>query len=101
MTLQGRAIKQASIDFGDGKTLPFTPCKKGYIAIVLKGGKAIQKVACPLHEKARRQRLAKDGNKRRKGEADPAFLFWSKSDSDRTTPAVEMISTENRAMLEK
>mmetsp|Transcript_7189 Transcript_7189/g.17525 ORF Transcript_7189/g.17525 Transcript_7189/m.17525 type:complete len:151 (+) Transcript_7189:298-750(+) len=30
MTLQGRAIKRAAIDFGDGKTLPFAPCKRGY-----------------------------------------------------------------------
>jgi len=30
LTIQGRAIKEASMKFGDGNTLPFTPCKKGY-----------------------------------------------------------------------
>jgi hypothetical protein len=90
MTLQGRAIKRASVDFGDGRTLPFTPCKKGYIAVVaLGGGKAVRRVACPLHEKARRRRLASEGGCTRKGEADPAVLFWSKADIDNAAPFME------------
>jgi hypothetical protein len=74
MTLQGRAIKQAAIDFGDGKTLPFTPCKKGYIPII--NGKEM--VACQYHNTKREKRLAKEDGKVRAGEADPEKLFWSK-----------------------
>lgn len=35
MTLQGKAIKKAAIDFGDGRTLPFAPCKRGYVPLVV------------------------------------------------------------------
>lgn len=96
MTLQGRAIKQAAIDFGDGKTLPFTPCKKGYIALLMEGDTVIQKVACPLHEKARRKRLAKEGGQRRKGEADPAVLFWSKKEDNGVVYPIETISSSTK-----
>jgi hypothetical protein len=82
MTPQGRAIKQAAIDFGNGQTLPFTPCKKGYIPILVEGKK--RRVACPLHNKAREKRLAKEKGKFRDGEVD-LNIFWSKyegSDGD-------------------
>lgn len=73
MTPQGRAIKQAAVDFGNGQTLPFTPCKKGYIPMV----DDQRKVGCPLHNVAREKRLKKEQGKCRKGEMDPIF-FWSK-----------------------
>ena len=78
MTPQGKAIKQASIDFGDGKTLPFPPCKRGYIPIFQDGNNNKLLVACSFHEQARRKRLARDQGKLRGGEADPQQLFWSK-----------------------
>ena len=86
VTLQGRAIKQAAVDFGDGKTLPFCPCKRGYVPILKipseTGGEpaAATKymVACSFHEKARRKRLAREKGKLRRGEADPKALFWTK-----------------------
>ena len=97
MTKQGRAIKQAAIDFGDRKTLPFTPCKRGYIPIIFGGGdddnddndndnddkhqqqQQKRMVACSFHEKLRRKRLTKDKGKLRGGEVDPNMVFWSKA----------------------
>mmetsp|Transcript_6544 Transcript_6544/g.15911 ORF Transcript_6544/g.15911 Transcript_6544/m.15911 type:complete len:113 (-) Transcript_6544:304-642(-) len=79
MTLQGKAIKRASIKFGDGKTLPFCPCKRGYIPVPdnnNNNNNKTQLVACSFHEKARRKRLARDKGKLRGGEADPKSLFW-------------------------
>lgn len=78
MTPQGRAIQLASIRFGNGKTLPFTPCKKGYIPI-----NAIGKhmCACPLHETARRERLESEGLTFRKGEVN-LNNFWNKKNDD-------------------
>ena len=81
MTPQGRAIHQAAVKFGDGRTLPFTPCKKGYIPVV----QGVQMVACPLHNKQRQRRLAKEKGKLRSGEADPNELFWCKESSKYST----------------
>jgi len=91
MTLQGRAIKQAAIDFGDGKTLPFTPCKKGYIP----RNNGQRMVACPLHNQKRQKRLAKEGGKVRKGEANPEELFWSKE-----TPKEENLAEKKNGKCE-
>jgi hypothetical protein len=109
MTPQGRAIADASRHFGDGRTLPFTPCKKGYLPFVVTkinndhSNASItdaentlsttngweRRVACPLHEKARRKRLAKENGKCRPGEADPAVLFWnSKLSADNSSSIV-------------
>lgn len=74
MTPQGRAIKRAAIDFGDGKSLPFTPCKKGYSPMA----NGIQMVACPLHNKARTKRLEKEKGRFRQGEVDLEETYWSK-----------------------
>jgi hypothetical protein len=74
MTPQGRAIKKAGMDFGDGKSLPFTPCKKGYIPM----GNGKRMVACPLHNKARTKRLEKEMGRFRKGEVDLGETYWSK-----------------------
>ena len=81
MTPQGKAIKQAAIDFGNDQTLPFTPCKKGYIPIV----DGIRKVACPLHNKAREKRLLKEKGQIRPGEVSVSKLFWS-NDKDNQSP---------------
>ena len=78
LTKQGHAIQQAAINFGNGQTLPFTPCKKGYQPFSNNGQQRM--VACPLHNRQRERRLAKEHGKRRKGEADPQELFWSKAD---------------------
>ena len=78
MTPQGRAIKQAAVDFGNGQTLPFTPCKKGFIPIV----DGQKRVACPLHNGAREKRLAKDRWKIRLGEMDPSVFWKSNGEKD-------------------
>lgn len=82
LTPQGRAIHEASIRFGDGYTLPFTPCKKGYSPINATGECMC---ACPLHEAARRKRLEVGGNKEptfRAGEVN-LTTFWSNQTVDK------------------
>mmetsp|Transcript_4370 Transcript_4370/g.5978 ORF Transcript_4370/g.5978 Transcript_4370/m.5978 type:complete len:146 (-) Transcript_4370:99-536(-) len=64
LTPQGRAIKDAAVRFGDGETLPFSPCKRGYIPVV--NGKRMY--ACHIHTKERRKRLKREGGKFRLGE---------------------------------
>lgn len=71
LTLQGRAMQAAALRFGDGETLPFTPCKKGYKPIA--GTRSMY--ACPLHDKERRRRVTKEGGMFRKGEVD-LNVFW-------------------------
>jgi len=77
LTPQGRAIQQASERFGDGSTLPFTPCKKGYIPVNAHGKRM---AACPLHDKARWARLKKEGHCFRKGEVDLRIL-WKRAEA--------------------
>jgi hypothetical protein len=84
-TPQGKAILDTASKFGDGLTLPFTPCKKGYIPVSttkkstndLSSYKRMY--ACPLHDNARRMRLQKDGGMTsfRKGEQD-LTVFWKR-----------------------
>jgi hypothetical protein len=84
LTPQGRAIQEAGIIFGDGATLPFTPCKKGYIPVA--NGRNM--FACPLHNESRHKRVAKEGGIFRKGEVD-LNEFWSRikgSAGDRELP---------------
>lgn len=76
-TPQGRAIKEASEKFGNGQTLPFTPCKKGYIPMV--GG--IKMYACPLHTKQRERRVKREGGRFRKGEFHLDY-FWDNQNGD-------------------
>ena len=95
ITNQGRAIKRVSTRFGDGKTLPFTPCKRGYMPIKKvdnndnndqqqqkqkqqqqQQNDTVFMVACSFHEKLRRKRLLKDNGMIRGGEAHVNELFW-------------------------
>ena len=71
LTPQGIAIKDAAVRFGNGQTLPFSPCKRGYIPIV--GGE--RKYACHLHHEQRMKRVKKEGGLFRKGEEDLS-RFW-------------------------
>lgn len=88
-TPQGRAIKDASRRFGDGKTLPFTPCKKYYNPYCLpkdqEGGDCgdssvgedrIRMYGCRLHHEMRKRRLAREAGRWRKGEKKLSD-FWS------------------------
>jgi hypothetical protein len=96
MTLQGKAIKQAAIDFGNGQTLPFTPCKKGFIPLI---GKE-RRFACPLHNKAREKRLAREQGKFRPGEVD-LNLFRSKLKLKSETKVKSENTTSQRKNVEK
>ena len=72
LTPQGRAIRDASVRFGDGETLPFRTCKKGYLPIV--DGKKMY--ACYLHSRMRSLRVQKEEGKFRPGEVDLEAMFW-------------------------
>ena len=76
MTPQGQAIREAAVKFGDGETLCFTPCKKGYIPII----NGVKMYACPLHNKQRQARVSTQGGSFRSGEVD-LNIFW-KDDSN-------------------
>mmetsp|Transcript_11159 Transcript_11159/g.23645 ORF Transcript_11159/g.23645 Transcript_11159/m.23645 type:complete len:119 (-) Transcript_11159:320-676(-) len=113
MTPQGRAIKQASVDFGDGKTLPFAPCKRGYVPVVTEsrgdhGSDSVESkkhckrmVACSFHEKSRRKRLAREKDNLRGGEADPNELFWSKWDSTAAEPKKSVKKEKQKTKKDK
>jgi hypothetical protein len=113
MTLQGRAIKKAAVDFGDGGTLPFAPCKRGYVPLVevRSGAKPDaaeispsgykRMVACSFHERARRKRLARDKGKLRGGEVDPNELFWSKAERDASNEPVKGVDVVVKIEAEK
>lgn len=77
LTAQGIAIREAACHFGDGKTLPFSPCKRGYIPVV-DGGR---KFACHLHHKMREKRFNEEGGKFRLGEK-PLTDFWDNEASN-------------------
>ena len=77
MTPQGRAIRDASVRFGDGRTLPFTPCKKGFIPFV----HGERKFACPLHNKERRRRVMSAGGAFREGELD-LHILWKRYEAE-------------------
>ena len=87
MTPQGWAIREVSIKFGDGLTLPFTPCKKGYIPTV----RAEKQYDCHLHHKHRFRRVTFEGGVFRKGEMDLNY-FW-KDDTNDVVDRVENTKT--------
>mmetsp|Transcript_10735 Transcript_10735/g.23308 ORF Transcript_10735/g.23308 Transcript_10735/m.23308 type:complete len:116 (-) Transcript_10735:1771-2118(-) len=64
-TPQGRSISDAASRFGDGKTLPFPPCKR-YFNPHAENGERMY--ACKLHNGLRMKRLKKEGGKWRTGE---------------------------------
>mmetsp|Transcript_57302 Transcript_57302/g.170868 ORF Transcript_57302/g.170868 Transcript_57302/m.170868 type:complete len:182 (-) Transcript_57302:224-769(-) len=70
-TPQGRAIRDASYRFGNGETLPFPPCKRGYIPLV--NGKRMY--GCHIHSDDRTKRVRMNGGKFRLGEK-PLTDFW-------------------------
>jgi len=78
LTPQGRAIRNASIRFGDGETLPFRTCKKGYIPVV--NGRHMY--VCYLHHKQREERVKKEGDSFRRGELDLCATFWKDDAAD-------------------
>lgn len=101
-TAQGRAIRRTTLLFGNGETLPFSPCKRGYIPLVVVDDKAGQEhgkgrkrkrkeshspnqdqehgkqpfVACSFHHEKRMARLKKESFLYRKGEMN-LNVFWS------------------------
>lgn len=79
MTPQGRAISEAASKFGDGKTLPFPPCKRYYNPYSEASGAKTQMYACRLHDKLRRSRMNKEGGSWRGGEKR-LDEFWTSSD---------------------
>lgn len=83
MTPQGRAIKDAANRFGNGRTLPFSPCKKGFIPFADNE----RKYACPLHNKYRRRRVLAEKGRFRPGELD-LNMFWSKYENGTTSQKV-------------
>ena len=94
LTLQGKAMQDVAWKFGDGQTLPFTPCKKGYKPMSNNTSKIIQMYACPLHDKERRKRVIKEGNTFRKGEVD-LNIFWNST----TTASVGSQPIESSVMV--
>ena len=83
MTDQGRAILETSRKFGDGKTLPFAPCKRYYnpYSEVNEDGEKTKLYACRLHNEQRKKRLKKEGGQWRKGEKH-LDLFWAENGTD-------------------
>lgn len=82
-TPQGMAIKEAATKFGDGKTLPFLPCKRFYnpYGVDKDTGKRVRMYACRLHHEKRLRRVMKEGGKWRGGEK-PLDFFWSEYDEE-------------------
>jgi hypothetical protein len=91
MTLQGRAIHEAAVRFGDGTTLPFTPCKKGYLPTNVDGQPMF---ACAFHHEQRRRRFMKEKQQFRNGEVD-LRMFWEAPVND-TTDTAERQKLGNR-----
>ena len=99
LTLQGKAMQDVTWKFGDGQTLPFTPCKKGYqptksttVVGSNNTSKIIQMYACPLHDKERRKRVIKEGNQFRKGEVD-LNIFWNSTTTASVADSQQMESS--------
>ena len=67
-------MKLAAARFGNGETLPFSPCKKGYLP---RGPNGERMLACPLHHAARAKRFRAENGKFRVGEVN-LNLFWQR-----------------------
>lgn len=92
---KGRAIRNATFQFGNGETLPYTPCKKGYIPIV----HGERKYACSLHNKKRHQRLVQENGIFRVGEVHLNIL-WERA-SVKETETERQTSTQNQPNQKK
>ena len=82
-TPQGRAIAEAARKFGDGKTLPFPPCKRYYNPYSEVGGTRTRMYACRMHNGARVARLKREG-KWRDGEKHLDF-YWKEDCNEGAT----------------
>lgn len=100
LTAQGIAIKKAAIDFGDGNTLPFCPCKRGYQPINTDGKKVY---ACHLHNNARIKRLKKENWLHREGEMNPSLFFGCEDfkTSATTTKRASLDSKTNTSLVDE
>jgi len=81
MTLQGKAIAEAARKFGDGKTLPFPPCKRYYNPYCVEDGVKKRMYACRLHHDARKKRVAREKGAWREGEKQLEDLWLDSNDS--------------------
>ena len=81
LTPQGIAIKGAAVRFGNGETLPFSPCKRGYIPVV----EGEHMYACHIHHKFRKKRVSADGGIFRKGEKDLSDFWCLSSETKAST----------------
>ena len=62
VTAQGKAIHEAAVKFGDGKTLPFAPCKRYYNPWGSdEDGSKIRMYGCRLHSDLREKRVRSEG----------------------------------------
>eukprot|EP00571_Detonula_confervacea_P009286 CAMPEP_0172322670 /NCGR_PEP_ID=MMETSP1058-20130122/46545_1 /TAXON_ID=83371 /ORGANISM="Detonula confervacea, Strain CCMP 353" /LENGTH=123 /DNA_ID=CAMNT_0013038477 /DNA_START=330 /DNA_END=701 /DNA_ORIENTATION=+ len=91
LTPQGRAILEAASKFGDGKTLPFTPCKKYYNPFSENG---TPMYACRLHSDLRMKRLKKEGGKWRGGEKH-LDDFWKDKKERKNDEVQEKVKGSN------
>jgi hypothetical protein len=82
LTPQGRAIQEAAVKFGDGKSLPFPPCKRYYnpYSVCKTTGRRRKMYACRLHNELRMKRVSKEG-RWRDGEKQLDW-FWNDDESD-------------------
>ena len=95
-TPQGLAIKNASIRFGDGRTLPYPPCKRGYIPIV----RGVRMYGCHIHHEARMKRVRKEDGKFRRGEQNLAAYWGSQSEAERLSLDVKVKVRKNETPTE-
>ncbi|KAL3798288.1 hypothetical protein HJC23_000202 [Cyclotella cryptica] len=87
MTAQGRAILNAAIRFGDGRTLPFPPCKRYYNPYgVDKKGNRVKMYACRLHHELRKKRVTKEGGRWKEGEKR-LDDFWCEENTQKSDGA--------------
>jgi hypothetical protein len=75
---------EAAQKFGDGKTLPFPPCKRYYnpYSEPNENGEKTKMYACRLHHEQRKKRLKKEDGRWRKGEKH-LDLFWSDNNDEK------------------
>lgn len=81
LTAQGRAIVKTAQRFGDGKTLPFPPCKRYYNPYLEVDGVKTKMYACRLHHELRKKRVMKEKGVWRCGEKR-LDEFWDIDDDD-------------------